>query len=72
MRYVVSYFVGGVIAMIVADHIWSPLPDWIERLHGVRLGLLVAGIFLTGSFVACIAVYIAGSTKKLGQSRGSG
>lgn len=54
IAYVVAYFIGGVIALALANWLWYPAPD----LHGVQLGLLMAGIFLVGSAIAVTSVAV--------------
>ncbi len=46
--YIVAYIVGGFVALFLANWLWYPAPD----LHGGQLGLLMAGISLSGSTVA--------------------
>ncbi len=46
--YILAYIIGGIAALFLASWLWYPAPD----LHGVALGLLMAGIALAGSLVA--------------------
>lgn len=51
LRYVYAYLGGGVASFMTANFLWYPAPD----IHGAQLGLLAAGIFLSGS-AAAIAI----------------
>lgn len=64
MRYLAAYFIGGMISMLIANSVWYPLPQWIDQLNGVQLGLLAAAVFQTGSIAACGLVAVVSERRE--------
>ena len=61
-RFLLAFICGGALSTAIMNHIWYPLPEWIQHLHGVRLGLLAGAVFISGSFVTCAVSWAAART----------
>lgn len=55
ITYLIAYILGGILSLSLANWLWYPA----SNLHGAALGLLIGGIFITGSTLAMIIVYIS-------------